>query len=80
MTVDEVHKLSRAYEAKFAEFGGLDEFMSPVVMYDPRFLSLLKKALDRGYPITDAEFSAQFPDAWEVCEASPVGGSTAAHS
>ena len=45
-----------AYQERFGE-PALDDICTPLFMYDPKFLTLLHSALDRGRPLTQDEVS-----------------------
>jgi len=60
MTSQEV---SSAYAAKFDNMG---DIAHPSFIFDPRFAVMMREAVRRGSPLTEAEVEAEFgPISWE---------------
>jgi hypothetical protein len=59
-------EISELYEAYGSRFGNLREIDNPELVLDPKFLELLKRALETGKPVTREELEREFPDiGWE---------------
>ena len=63
MSPEEMQSVGDAYQAKF---GNMDELSIAEILWNPRFIQLLQKAIDQNSPVTDQELVSVFP---EVAEA-----------